>query len=137
VAVGSGNVYAADFSNHRIQKFTSDGVYLGQWGGLGSDDGQFDLPVAVAVDGKGHVFVTEEGANSRIQEFTSSGVYVKQWGSRGTGDGQFDPPQGLAVDTSGHIFVADWHNNRIQVFSAFGTVPTKSTSWGRIKALYR
>ena len=28
----AGNVYAADSSNHRIQKFTSDGTLITQWG---------------------------------------------------------------------------------------------------------
>jgi tripartite motif-containing protein 71 len=43
----SNNVYVADANNNRIQKFTSSGVYLGQFGSVGSGNGQFSAPVAV------------------------------------------------------------------------------------------
>src|SRR4249919_3565176 len=36
----SGNVYVADASNNRIQKFDSSGSFLARWGGFGSGDGQ-------------------------------------------------------------------------------------------------
>jgi DNA-binding beta-propeller fold protein YncE len=49
---------------------------------------------------------------------------------------QFDLPEGVAVDASGHVYVTDEGNNRIQVFGPVPT-PTRSTSWGRMKALYR
>jgi tripartite motif-containing protein 71 len=34
------NVYVTD-GNGRVQKFTSDGVFLSKWGSLGTGDGQF------------------------------------------------------------------------------------------------
>src|SRR5438105_7642059 len=39
---GDGNVYVADWQNHRIQKLTAAGQPLAQWGSLGSGPGQFD-----------------------------------------------------------------------------------------------
>ena len=63
-------------------------------------------------------------------------AYRYRWGSLGSGDGQFNYPNGVAADGSGNIYVADMENQRIQVFGSL-PVPTKSTSWGRIKALYR
>jgi DNA-binding beta-propeller fold protein YncE len=42
----------------------------------------------------------------------------------------------VAVDGNGNVYVADSGNNRIEVFGSL-PVPTKSTSWGRIKTLYR
>ena len=74
--------------------------------------------------------------NHRIQLFTSSGTYLTQWGAQGSGNGQFMYPRGVAVDGSGHAYVADRDNYRIQVFGSL-PVPAKSTTWGRIKALYR
>ena len=62
--------------------------------------------------------------------------YLTQWGSGGTGNGQFAQPYGVAVNVSGDVYVADTDNHRIQVFSSL-PVPTQSTSWGRIKSLYR
>jgi hypothetical protein len=63
----TGNVYAADLSNN-IQKFTSSGTYLAQWGSSGSGSGQFQSPTGVATDAAGNVYVSEYG-NSRIQKF--------------------------------------------------------------------
>ena len=56
IAVGkSGNIYVADFGNHRVQKFTSRGVFLKKWGTRGSDDGQFYYPAGVVADNSGNV----------------------------------------------------------------------------------
>src|SRR5256885_2931215 len=37
----SGNVYATDAGNHRVQKFSPSGVFSLTWGSLGVGDGQF------------------------------------------------------------------------------------------------
>jgi hypothetical protein len=63
-------------------------------------------------------------------------TYITQWGTYGTGNGQLDFPQGVATDNVGRYYVSDWGNNRIQVYGS-GVVPAQSTSWGRIKSLYR
>src|SRR6266571_4521585 len=69
----SGNVYVADYGNHRVQKFTDTGTFLTQWGG------QFNGPTGVAVDASGNVYVGDTGNggihNNRIQKFTDTGVY--------------------------------------------------------------
>jgi hypothetical protein len=116
----SGNVYVADNGNRRIQKFTSSGTYVTQWGSYGTGDGQFDYPCGVAVDASGNVYVAD-ASNQRIQVFTSSGTYVTQWGTLGSGNGQFNYPYGVAVDGS-RACVADGSNRRIQVFDVT-TVP--------------
>jgi DNA-binding beta-propeller fold protein YncE len=63
-----GHVYVTDTGNNRVQKFTSDGNYLGQWGGSGSGPGQFEAPRGIVVDAAGFVYVTD-GGNNRIQKF--------------------------------------------------------------------
>jgi tripartite motif-containing protein 71 len=93
-------------------------------------------PCAVAVDGSGNVYVADHG-NDRIQAFTSSGTYLTQWGTFGYGEGEFYGPYGVAVGAGGHIYVLEEGGSRIQVFSTMGPTPTKSTTWGRIKTLYR
>jgi hypothetical protein len=42
----------------------------------------------------------------------------------------------LAVDGSGNVYVGDFHNFRIQKFGSLPVAAT-STSWGRLKSLYR
>ncbi len=65
---GGGNLFAADFHNHRVQKFSSDGRFLTAFGRRGAGPGEFTLPIAVAVAGDGSVFVTDFG-NNRIQKW--------------------------------------------------------------------
>jgi len=48
-AASDGSVYVSDWFNHRIQKFTSEGVFVSKWGTEGTGDGQFIQPATVAV----------------------------------------------------------------------------------------
>lgn len=63
-----GNVYVADFHNHRIQKFTSHGTFLTAFGQPGSAPGHFNFPTAVAIAEDGSAFVTDL-ANHRVQKW--------------------------------------------------------------------
>jgi hypothetical protein len=65
---GTSNVYVADTYNHRVQTFTTAGVFQNKWGTFGSGAGQFVRPISVAVDGLGNVYVADNG-NARIQKF--------------------------------------------------------------------
>jgi tripartite motif-containing protein 71 len=109
----SGNIYVADQSNARIQKFDSAGAFITKWGSSGSGDGQFSSPTGVATDSSGNVYVSEVSAD-RIQKFDSSGTFLAKWGSQGSGDGEFMKPQSVATDSSGNVYVADTVNNRMQ-----------------------
>lgn len=63
-----GNVFVADFYNHRIQKFSSDGAFLTRFGTKGNGPGQFDHAIAVAVASDGTVFAADLG-NNRIEKW--------------------------------------------------------------------
>jgi hypothetical protein len=116
---GAGNVYVTDSGNNRIQKFTSDGIFITAWGNEGSGNGQFEWPCGVAVDDAGNVYVADSG-NNRIQKFTSDGVFITAWGNRGSGNGQLLEPFGVVVDDAGNVYVADTDNHRIQKFTSDG-----------------
>ena len=131
----SGNVYVADFNNHRIQKFDSRGVDLTQWGGLGSGIGQFSGPVGVAVDSSGNVYVADFN-NHRIQKFDSNGRFLTQWGSPGSGNGQFSGPVGVAVDSSGNVYISDRDNHCVQKFAQGNLLQVPVIPNGRDKLLY-
>ena len=47
-AASDGSVYVTDPFQHRIQKFTSEGVFVSKWGTEGTGDGQFIQPATVA-----------------------------------------------------------------------------------------
>ena len=121
-----GNVYVADCSNYRIQKFTKNGVFIRKWGSFGTENGQFSFPDAIAVDGLGNVFVVDSN-NHRIQKFSSNGAFIKKWGSYGSGNGQFMSPDGIAIDRLGNVYVVDIFNYRIQKFTNNGRF---ITTWG-------
>ena len=107
--------------NHRIQRFTVDGEYLGGWGGYGAQAGQFNTPWRMACDADGNVFVAD-WRNDRVQAFTPEGRFVGQWGVSGDGKGQLNRPSSVAVDEDGYIYVADWGNERVQIFAPDGEV---------------
>jgi len=121
-----GSVYVADTNRHRIEKFTSEGVFVSKWGTRGRGDGQLQLPVGVAVAFDGSVYVADT-TNHRIQKFTSEGVFVSKWGTGGSGDGEFNHPHGVAVAFDGSVYVSDRNNSRIQQFTSEGVFVSK---WG-------
>jgi hypothetical protein len=115
----SGYVYVMDTFNNRVQKYDSDGVYITQWGTLGTGNSQFDTAYGIGVDGSGNVYVADT-TNNRIQKFNSNGVYITQWGGTGSGDGQFINPYDVRADGSGYIYVLDHDNIRVQKFDSNG-----------------
>jgi tripartite motif-containing protein 71 len=127
----SGNIFVVNsfIYNNRIQKFSSAGSLITQWGSVGHSDGQFYVPEGVAVDASGNVYVADT-YNHRIQKFSSNGSFITAWGSFGHIDGQFDTPGGVAVDASGNVYVADTNNDRIQKFDNNGNYITRLESSG-------
>jgi hypothetical protein len=99
---GASNVYLADESNHRIQKFNSSGTFERTWGkavnmttggnlctaasgntcqagSTGGLGGEMNGPLGVATDAAGNVYLADE-SNHRIQKFDSSGTFERTWG---------------------------------------------------------
>ncbi len=118
----SGNVYVADYSNHRIRKITPGGEVstLAGSGTPGFADGtgtaaQFYYPASVVVDPSGNVYVADL-ANYRIRKITSSGEVSTLAGSilgYGTGTAaQFKTPIAVALDANGNVYVADSYGIR-------------------------
>jgi sugar lactone lactonase YvrE len=120
----AGFVYVCDSGNHRIQKFTGDGLHVGTWGSHGSGNGQFSGALTIAVDDAFNVFVADY-SNARIQKFTSDGTFIGSWGTQGSAPGQFYRPRGISVDDVGHVYIADTDNNRIQKFTGDGVYITE------------
>lgn len=134
---GSGNVYVADTSNHRIRKITPGGVVttLAGSGSAGSADGvgtaaSFNRPIGLAVNGEGVVYVADT-SSQRIRKIAPDGSVTTVAGSGlgGFSDGNgssatFSAPSGIAIDTTGTLYVADYNNNRIRMISPSGDVTT-------------
>lgn len=116
----AGNIWVADASNNRVQKFNPAGTLLLKFGTYGTANGQFNNPQGIACDSADNVYVTDRD-NNRVQKFNSAGTYTTKWGTAGTGNGQFNAAWGIAIDSSNNVYVGDFINNRVQRFNSAGT----------------
>ena len=104
----------------RIGILNWDEDYLGEFSrGYGAGDGQWTLPVNIALDRAQQVYITDEYLH-RITVLDLQGNFVRQWGEPGAGSGQLNAPAGLAFGDRDTIYVAEQHNHRIQQFTAAG-----------------
>lgn len=118
------NVYVVDEGDgsgqyQRIEKFSSAGTFLMQWGSQGNSNGQFQRCTGITIDSNDVVYVADY-PGARIDTFTSNGTYLNQWGTPGAGIGQFNGPYALAVDRLNNIYVTDVNNDRVQKFNSAG-----------------
>ena len=123
-----GNYYVAEYGdNNRVQKFDSEWRFLLQWGGHGSEPGQFSRPQCLALDEQEHLWVADS-CNHRIQVFDRSGKFLQTWGSPGSGPGELRYPYGLVLgpgQPDQTVHVVEWGNNRVQKFTRDG----RSLGW--------
>lgn len=84
-------------------------AFTRQWGAEGTGTGQFSLPLGIAVDRNGNVYVADSDADksARIEKFTSDGKYLMSVGKMGEGPGELQIPHDMAVDRQGNIYVSD------------------------------
>ena len=116
------DVYVANSLSHSVQKFSSDGSLLTQWGRYGTGTGQFRYPYDVAIDSEGNIYVADS-YNWRIQKFDSNGNFLTQWTSVYAA--------GIGIDASDNIYVISWANCSIQKFTPEGILLTQWGSCGR------
>ncbi|CAG5038143.1 unnamed protein product [Parnassius apollo] len=130
IAVGPDNtMVVADSSNHRVQVFDMNGIFIKEFGQYGSGEGEFDCLAGVAVNRIGQYIIADR-YNHRIQVFDPAGRFLRSFGSQGTGDGKFNYPWGITTDALGFIYVCDKENHRVQVFQSDGTFVGKFGSFG-------
>lgn len=136
---GDRTLFVADQCNHRVQHFTLEGRYLGQWGGHGSLPGKFGGaetpgsrfagPHFLAQDSQGRLYTTE-GVLGRVQVLTPEGRPIFAWGSKGSEPGGFGArpggysqvsfgPVGVMIDRFDRVWVSSL-NDRVQCFTPDG-----------------
>lgn len=126
-----GNLYVGEYgTNDRIQKFSSDGEFLLQWGGHGEALGQFRRPQNLVVQSgtpEGDRIWVVDACNHRVQAFDTEGKLLLSWGKEGSGPGELYYPYDLAFDDEGNLTICEYGNHRVQKFTPEG----KSLgSWG-------
>jgi DNA-binding beta-propeller fold protein YncE len=112
-----GTVYVADRENSRIQLFSPDGNYLGEWTDVAR-------PCQVCIDADGYVYVADLGfragmwpgttapagaTGGRVSVFDRNGNLRARWGGglAPTAAGDFFAPHGICVDSRGAVYVAE------------------------------
>lgn len=136
-----GNIYIADYVNHRIRKVDTHGIITTIAGngaaGFSGDNGPanqatLDNPTEVCVDLSGNLFFTDSG-NERIRKIDKDGFITTvagngvTWGSK---DGvlatetSLNGPNGICVDPSGNLYIAERWGHRIRKVDATGIITT-------------
>jgi sugar lactone lactonase YvrE len=141
---GSGNVYVADTGNSLIRVITNDGIinlyagtvigtkptpgYAGDGGNAtgsyGNPGGELDLPVGLALDTSGNLYVADSG-NNAIREISPTGIISTIAGLGPTAPGfsgdtglaitaNLDGPLDVAVDASNNVYIADTNNANVR-----------------------
>ena len=114
------NIYVADNTNHRIQKFTYQGSFLAAAGNLGKNRLQFCHPVGVCFNERNSNLYVCDAKNHRLQVLTTDLTFVRCFGRKGRAYGQFQTPMNAAFDDANHLYVTDCDNHRVQVFTDEG-----------------
>ena len=114
-------IVVLDYSrdSHRVVILNKEGELIKSFGSKASQDGQFDKPRGVDVDGEGRIIVSDTH-NYRIQVFENDGSFIRSFGSKGSSENQFNLPYGVVVDGDGNIVVGDFGNHRIKVVDIEG-----------------
>jgi DNA-binding beta-propeller fold protein YncE len=121
IAIDSaGNIFVADTSNGRIEKYSPSGVFGTSIGTRGKGHGQFGEPNGLAVDRFGNIYVAE-ASNNRVQKLAPDGTFIAEWAPG------FYGPRRIAIGPDDSIYVVDQGGTRIVKFSAGGRV---LTTWG-------
>ena len=110
------NIYVS--SDHKLQKFTSNGELIKCIGKKGGKEGEFTYPHGVTLHDN-QVYVCDSN-NHRIQVFDLNLNFVRSIGSRGKGSGEFNEPYDVKLDTAGNIYVTEYNNSRVQVLDNSG-----------------
>ena len=145
-----GNLYIADSANNRVRvvtggiinTFAGTGSFsLGGGPGQNNDggpavNGLLHLPMGVAVDSSGNVYIADT-ANNSIRKVTTDGIINTICGdtypgfSGDTGNAasaEVNHPSDVALDSSGNIYIADTNNARIRQINTKAVINTYAGS---------
>ncbi len=137
----AGNLYIADFQNHKVRKVDTLGKIstvagTGSPGGIGDDgeaiNAELNSPRDVAVDDNDNIFIADFG-NHQIRKVSTDGKISTIAGDGTPGNlGEGGPailaqlygPKGLDFDSSGNLLIADSGNDRIRMLDTAGNLLT-------------
>jgi sugar lactone lactonase YvrE len=117
-------LYVVDGGNFRVQIFQPDGRFVGTFGSIGRQGGQFSRPKEAATDAQGNVYIVDS-AFGNFQIFTPEGELLLSVGSRAERDGmaKYMLPSGIALDGDGRVYIADQFFRKVDVYRPAGLAP--------------
>ncbi len=124
-----GRLWVTEPSAWLVQVYAPTGTWLATFGNYGDPSGPLHGPAGIAVDSEGRMWIASWDGG-QVEVLTQDGVLVGRFGS-------FNAPTGVAIDPDGRLVVSDIVFQRVSVFAIESAVPTTSSTWGRLKALYR
>jgi len=124
-----GEVYLTDTGNKRVQRFSPEGEFLGQRGGVGIELGQMDEPVGIAVSSAGDIYIADTW-NQRVQKFGPSFTPLAQWPVEAWfGQSVVNKPY-IATDPQRRVYVTDPEGYQVIVFTADGELAATFGQYG-------
>ena len=127
--------YVADTSKHRVLVYDMEGKPLSVFGERGSEPGQLNYPVNLAVDREGRLLVSDTG-NFRVQVFDGEGKFLSAFGQLGDSYGSFSRPKGIALDSDDNVYVLDAAFNNFQIFNREGKILLFVGTMGREPGMF-
>ncbi len=139
VALGpAGEIYIADTANYRVRRVSTSGTIsttagvgtLGDTGDGGPATSATVVPLSIATDELGNVYVSTQG--TKVRRIDTSGVITKVAGGNGRGfagdggpaiDARLEQPYGVSA-ALGKVYIADTMNMRIRQVDEDGTITT-------------
>jgi uncharacterized protein (TIGR03437 family) len=127
---GAGNLYIVDRNNNRIRKVDTSGT-ISTFAGNGTSDSSGDggpatsaalfLPIAIAVDGAGNVYIADPGEGLRKVDtagIINSVPVISSFLSK------IASPGGMTVDSAGNVYVSDMNGSAIYKLDKTGVLTT-------------
>jgi DNA-binding beta-propeller fold protein YncE len=128
VAVSQDRIYVADMQGQCVRvydKATRKPLFtFPRKEDVVNEKAQLHMPTNLALDGTGHIYVSDTGA-FRIGVYdAANGAYVRSVGEMGDSLGQFARVKGIAVDRAGRLYAADAMSQVVQLFDDKGKLLT-------------
>jgi DNA-binding beta-propeller fold protein YncE len=119
----AGNLYVADNRTSQIYVLAPDGKLRRQFGSRGTDEGQFQSVIAIAIAPNDDIYVADQQALA-VQVFDSQGNFIRGWGKHEMGAEHFSLPSGIAL-FGDNVYVSDELRHQVKVFSTSGKFLTQ------------
>ncbi|MEK0314249.1 NHL domain-containing protein [Cohnella sp. 56] len=150
---GSGNMYIADKSNHRVRKVSPNGIITtvagtGQGGyngdGISALSARLNEPYGLALDLNGNLLIADS-VNARIRQVNAEGIISTIVGTGTVGSSgdngaatsaRINQPYHLAVDTNGTLYIVDAGNQNARKVDTNGVITTLKGKNPRLPANY-